>query len=82
MALEDCAGGAGKITAFVQRGWYGGEALNRARLQAEPGSGLVVEGSVVQASSRAGKALVGPVSPTDFLDRDAELLDLEVGLYR
>jgi hypothetical protein len=73
VALEDFAGGSGKIMTFVQRGWYGGEALNRARLQAEPGGGLVVEGSVVQASSRASKAALEPVSPTDFLNRVAEL---------
>jgi hypothetical protein len=73
VALEAFAGGSGKVMTFVQRGWYGGDALKKAQLQAAPGGGLAVEGALVQASSRVGKLGFEPVDSAEVLNKVAEL---------
>ena len=73
IALESFDGGQGPVMAFIQRGWYGGEALERADLTAGPGGGLVVNGALVQASSRSMKRHIAAIDSAEVLDRVSEL---------
>ncbi len=73
IALEAFDGGQGPVMAFIQRGWYGGEALERADLTAGPSGGLVVNGALVQASSRSTKRHIAAIDSAEVLDRVSEL---------